>query len=89
MKETNKLPECCYAVSPYTGSVCLIYRGDNAYYGAAGVKSVDAMNEKLGVSKAQAAAMKAAIEHGWESPQADPAAYDQDGNYVGCDYDGH
>ncbi len=83
MKDTAKLPECCYAVSPYSGCVCLIYRGDNAYYGSAALKSVDDMNARLGVTKAQAAAMRAAIDYGWSSLQADPANYAADGAYRG------
>ena len=43
---------------------------------------VDALNKKAGVSKAQAAAMKAGSLFGWHCPAADPRNYDNQGRPI-------
>lgn len=40
---------------------------------------VNEMNEKLGLSKGQAEAMKAGSMFGWDTPAADPKSYDKNG----------
>ena len=37
------------------------------------------MNEKLGLSKGQAEAMKVGSMFGWHTPAANPESYDKDG----------
>ena len=43
---------------------------------------VDSMNKKLGVTKAQAEALKSGSMFGWKVPAADPKNYDYKGNLL-------
>ena len=47
-----------------------------------GKQIVKDLNEKLGVTSAQAEAMKAGSMFGWESPAADPKNYDAEGRAI-------
>ena len=92
-------PAYCVVEDPYmAGQLAVIYPGDSVYYtGPRMMKQVEqaarrrlgtvndaaALNALLGVTPAQAAAMKAGVEHGWDSYLANPAAYDHRGRYVG------
>lgn len=92
-------PEFCVVEDPYAaGELAVIYPGDSVYYTGprlmqqveraarrrvAKISDPDAMNTLLGVTPGQAAAMKAGVEHGWDSHLANPAAYDSRGRYIG------
>lgn len=77
------LPRIAFVQSPYTGAVCMVYRGESTLYGT-GFRRIDEVNnERRGVTKAQAAAMLGGVLHGWETPQADPSNYDSSGHYLG------
>ena len=76
------MPELCYTTLPSTGEVIKVFRGDRSYIPlkmpmdpAAARKYADDMNRRLGVSKAQEAAMFAGSIFGWSVPAADPVSY--------------
>ncbi|MDD4474933.1 MAG: hypothetical protein PHV95_03950 [Eubacteriales bacterium] len=90
MPEYPKLPVMCYSTLPSTGELIVIKRGENGYRKAdhrmSGCDSsrsyADMVNKKLGVSKAQEAAMIAGSLYGWNVPAADPKNYDTDGHPI-------
>ena len=80
------LPEMCFALNAVTNEVVVVKRWQVGYYPTRegnlpwyGKETVDAMNEKLGVTKAQAEAMFIGSMFGWDAPGADPDWYDEDG----------
>lgn len=83
----SSLPERCYSYVQTKNEVGLIQKAESGYYrtdmwikGADdGKQIVNELNEKLGVTKAQAEAMKAGSMFGWETPAADPRNYDAEG----------
>ena len=71
------------------GEVIAIERGkrgylvtDNECAPSLARKAADLLNRKLGVSKAQEAAMSAGSMFGWDTPAADPKNYDAEGKAV-------
>lgn len=86
----SSLPEQCYGVLPDTGELIIVKKGESGYYRtdiSMGSKEenralADGYNGKLGVSKAQAAAMLAGSMFGWQVPGADPKNYDDNGQPV-------
>lgn len=85
----SSLPQKCYSVLESTGELILLERGKQGYT-LAGVKgenmppreSADHLNEAMGVTKAQEAAMSAGSMFGWDTPAADPKHYDENGKAV-------
>lgn len=86
----SDLPEQCYAVHAETGEVIIVKKGETGYF-PTDIKTsgkeesrelVDAYNKKLGVSKAKAAAMYWGSLYGFDTPGADPASFDRDGNLL-------
>lgn len=83
----SSLPEMCYSTMPSTDELIIIKRGEKGYYRCEfstedkpfNRELADDRNVKLGVSKAQEAAMLAGSMHGWEVPAADPKNYDDKG----------
>lgn len=84
------LPMKCYAVRPSSemyGEFVEVRNGHNGAmpypaFGDLRMKNqadVDILNEKIGVTKAQAAAMLHGCLHGWDTYGADPAHYDKNG----------
>lgn len=85
----SSLPEKCFAALEATGEAIVIHRGMKGYTptgqypeGVSGQEGADALNETIGVTKAQAAAMLAGSMFGWACPGADPANYDEQGKPV-------
>ena len=78
----KKLPTECFAKTPL-GETVKIKRGVMGYYkvttSLVGLVDIDKVNEGMGCSKAQQAAMLAGSMFGWETPGADPDIYDEDG----------
>ena len=72
---------------PSTEELIIIKRGEKGYYRCEfstedkpfNRELADDRNVKLGVSKAQEAAMLAGSMYGWEVPAADPKNYDDKG----------
>lgn len=85
----SSLPEKCFSVLEATGEVVAITRGEKGYQ-PTGQRTqdvppqigVDALNDTIGVTKAQAAAMKAGSLFGWDTPAADPKNYDERGQAI-------
>ena len=82
----SSLPEKCFAALEATGETIIIRRGVKGYtptgqhpQGVSGREGADALNEQIGVTRAQAAAMLAGSMFGWACPGADPANYDAQG----------
>ena len=86
----SSLPEQCYSSLLDTGMMVILKRGETGYYKTdipfADKESAQALvaeyNGKLGVSKAQAEAMKAGSMFGFQAPAADPKNYDESGNPI-------
>lgn len=73
LKSTGELVEIeryakDYVLSPFSSEVAWINR-----------MMAERMNQGLGVSKAEEAAMHAGVIFGWQSPVAQPKAYDRQG----------
>lgn len=86
----SSLPEQCYVFVQTENRIGIVKKGESGYYSTEikaetpieTKKLVNEMNEKLGVSKAQAEAMKAGSMFGWDTPAADPANYNTDGKLI-------
>lgn len=85
-KAINTLPEKCFVYVESTDEIGIVTRGETGYIptgqrpiGVSMREGVDKLNETLGVTKAQAAAMYAGSLFGWGVPAADPASYDDEG----------
>lgn len=79
----SSLPEKCFAIAPGTDEVVIITKGADNWEPAGqrlesqtAQKGAEVLNEQMGVTAAQSAAMLDGIVHGWASTAADPAAYD-------------
>ncbi len=83
----SSLPEKCYVYVEFTDEIGLVERGEQGYSPAnikpegnvSKKKGAEYLNDALGVSKAQAAAMNAGSLFGWDTKAADPANYDDMG----------
>ena len=85
----NSLPEKAFAFLKSTGAIVVIVKGEKGYVPTANYpvdrdpqESVDALNETISVTKAQAAAMVAGSMFGWQVPGADPKNYDEQGQPI-------
>lgn len=84
----SSLPDRCYVYVPTENNIGMVYKGESGYYPcgftvkdkAHGESVRDAMNERICVTKAQAAAMMFGSMFGWAVPAADPANYGEDGH---------
>lgn len=83
----SSLPEKCYVYVGSTDEIGLVERGEMGYThvcvkpegNVTKKRSVEYLNDAMGVSKAQAAAMNAGSLFGWETKAADPANYNDKG----------
>lgn len=83
----SSLPEKCFVYVESTDEIGIVARGEDGY-SPAGVKpekgvskrkGVEYLNDAMGVTKAQAAAMSVGSLFGWETKAADSANYDENG----------
>ena len=83
-----KLPEYCWSVLDATNELVMVKRGEKGYFPQRpenapwGAENKDALNERLGVTKGQAEAMKAGSMFGFDTSSADPNNYDEKGNWI-------
>lgn len=78
------LPELCFSVLPGSGDLICIKRGESGYYPSdwstgdleQNRELADFNNWKLGVQQAQRMAMENGSMFGWDTPGADPKAYE-------------
>ena len=87
----SSLPVQCFSVSPSSGELILLTRGEKGYSPCYDFSTPDAQqnrefaddrNVKNGVTKAQEAAMLAGSMFGWQTPAADPRNYDGQGQPI-------
>lgn len=87
--EPPLLPPLCLAVHPTTGDLINIRRGERGFYGSDWNRpgeteqnrlTAENMNDRLGVTPAQQAAMRHGSMFGWQMRAADPRQYDEAGN---------
>ncbi|HLY47624.1 MAG TPA: hypothetical protein VKR21_00375 [Solirubrobacteraceae bacterium] len=86
---TTDLPATCYATNPSDGALILLRKGESGYYPTEGYSKgqltwdqvADLLNEQMGVTKGQRAAMEAGSLFGWAAPGANPDNYDADGRF--------
>jgi hypothetical protein len=87
MSNLHKLPEKAFTVLSSTGEMVMVKRGETGYYpqnpenAPWGAENCDHLNERMGVTKAQAKALYMGSMFGWNAPVADPDMYDEDGNF--------
>ena len=85
------LPDKCCSTLLETGKVVILKKGETGYYTTdipfttreEAQRIVDEQNSRLGVTKAQEAAMKAGSMFGFAVPAADPKNYDENGIPLG------
>ncbi len=82
----KSLPDRCFSFLETSGEVIVIEKGCKGYAPTGKYaenetpqECVDSLNQAMGVTKAQAAAMKVGSMFGFEVPGADPANYDEQG----------
>lgn len=86
----SSLPERCYSVLPSNGHLIIITKGENGYTDVNDFHNSPEKNKELaqghnsemGVTEAQAAAMLAGSLKGWNTPEADPQNYEDNGTPV-------
>ena len=85
LRQQKKLPRIAWAELDSSHEVVAICYGESGYHkwepegyiAMTSTEIVDDLNQKAGVSKAQASAMKAGSLFGWHCPAADPQNYDE------------
>lgn len=82
----HNLPELCFCALPELNMVMLTKRGQSGYWpiehipeGMGAGEYADSLNQILGVSKAQQAAMMCGSMISWAIPAARPDRYDENG----------
>ena len=75
----NANPDGTPLISGTDAGVLCIMRGERGAYPMKTDITADGLNHREGVTRAQAAAMLAGSQFGWDSPAADPDRYDADG----------
>ena len=85
LRQQKKLPRIAWAELDSSHEVVAICYGESGYHkwepegyiAMTSTEIVDDLNQKAGVSKAQASAMKVGSLFGWHCPAADPRNYDE------------
>ena len=83
-KEANtanlcKLPPLCYILLPSTLETVMVKRGESGIHSPLYDASPDELNNMIGITPQQAAAMECGVLRGWDSPSVDPDVYDDRG----------
>ena len=86
----SDLPDCCYSVNKVSGEIIILKKGEKGFFKTdiftkgreESRELADFQNGKLGVSKAQEAAMYWGSLYGFDTPGADPKQYDDKGNII-------
>lgn len=86
----SSLPDKCFSFLEDTGEIIILKKGESGYEptgqwakgGQTPQEGADALNEMQGITKAQAAAMRAGAFSGWASPTADPKNYNEQGELI-------
>lgn len=86
----SSLPEQCYVFIESENKIGIVNKGEMGYTDSKSGNGkpsenralVDDMNRELGVTKAQAEAMKAGSMFGWETPAANPENYNEKGIHI-------
>ena len=83
----SSLPEKCFAVAPDSDEIIIVTRGADNWEpagqrpeGRTAQEGAAVLNEQMGVTATQSAAMLAGVIHGWAGTAADPASYDAQGH---------
>jgi len=85
----STLPEKCFSITSATDKIVIITKGEMGYRpagahaeGVTAREGATALNEAMGVTRAQEAAMLAGSMFGWHTPAADPKNYDEQGQPI-------
>ena len=86
----SSLPKQCYGVLAETGEIIILKKGETNYYRTdidmgsreQNTALAEEYNQKMGITKEQAAAMSAGSMFGWDCPAADPKSYDENGQLL-------
>ncbi len=86
----SDLPDVCYSVNKTSGELIILKKGEKGFYRTDIPTSgreesrelADLQNGKLGVTKAQEAAMYWGSLNGFDTPGADPILFDSEGNML-------
>lgn len=89
-QNAKMLPNLCYSTLPTSGDLIVIKLNEAGYYpcdystpdAEANRRMADELNLKIGISKAQEAAMIHGSMFGWHVPAADPGHYDDNGKPI-------
>ena len=80
-------PHHCYVRDEYNDITSVIYPGEHTYFKPKVPAEAHAdpaeLNRQYGVTPAQVAACEAGLAEGWQSPRANPMAYNAAGEYLG------
>ena len=80
--EARGLPQFCFVQHPHRNEIVMLRRGQLGYYKPlahlveSGTVTADELNQSLGVTKAQAEAMRCGSIFGFHTPGADPKVYE-------------
>ncbi|MEN3005969.1 hypothetical protein [Dehalobacterium formicoaceticum] len=86
-QNAKMLPDLCYSILSTGGDLIIIKLNETGYYPCdystadteANRRLADELNRRMGITKAQEAAMVHGSVFGWHVPAADPSHYDDNG----------
>ena len=84
----HELPQMCYSIKPHSGEIAVIKNGEKGYFHCEysttdpehNRKTVEMLNNRMGVTKAQEEAMLGGSICGWNTDMAKPWKYDSKGD---------